>query len=71
MEVFWVPELQAWFPDGFKDPDVALLWISVTQAEYWQGPLGTLVYLAAMKAMAAGMAFGDSKNEKLELKGTE
>jgi general stress protein 26 len=71
MEQFWVPELQAWFPDGLKDPDVGLLWISVTQAEYWQGPSGTLVHLAAVKAMAAGMAFGDSENEKLELKATE
>ena len=71
MEEFWAPELKAWFPDGLKDPELALLWISVKQAEYWEGPSGTLVNMAGVKAMAAGMAFGDSENEKLELKGTE
>jgi general stress protein 26 len=71
MEEFWAPELRAWFPDGLKDPELALLWISVSQAEYWEGPSGTLLNMAGVKAMAAGMAFGDSENEKLELKGTE
>jgi general stress protein 26 len=71
MEELWVPELISWFPDGLKDPDLALLWISVTQAEYWQGPFGTLVNMKGVKAMAAGVAFGDTENERLELKGTE
>jgi general stress protein 26 len=71
MQALWTPELKAWFPDGVKDPELALIWISVTQAEYWEGPSGTLVYMAGVKAMAAGMAFGDIENEKLELKGTE
>ncbi len=71
IEEFWTPELKAWFPDGLKDPELALLWISVTQAEYWEGPSGTLVNLAGVKAMAADTAFGHSENEKLELKGTE
>jgi len=71
MEEFWSPGLKAWFPDGLEDPELALLWISVTQAEYWEGPSGTLVYLAGVKAMAAGAAFGDVENEKLDLKGDE
>jgi general stress protein 26 len=71
MEELWIPQLEAWFHDGLKDPELALLWISVTQAEYWEGPSGTLVYMAGVKAMAAGVAFGDTENEKLELKGTE
>jgi general stress protein 26 len=71
MEELWVPQLEAWFPNGLKDAELALLWISVTQAEYWDGPSGTLVYMAGVKAMAAGAAFEDSENEKLKLKGTE
>ena len=71
MEEFWTPELKAWFPDGVGDPELALLWISVTQAEYWEGPSGTLMYMAGAKEMAAGMAFGNSENEKLDLRGTE
>ncbi|HZE72121.1 MAG TPA: pyridoxamine 5'-phosphate oxidase family protein [Pyrinomonadaceae bacterium] len=71
MEELWVAELKAWFPDELKDPELALLWISVTQAEYWQGSSSTLVDMAGVKAMAAGMAFGDTENEKLELKGAQ
>jgi general stress protein 26 len=71
MEALWTPELKAWFPNGLKEPELALLWISVTQAEYWHGSSATLVNMRGVKAMAAGMAFADSENEKLELKGTE
>jgi general stress protein 26 len=71
MEEFWSPWLKAWFPNGLEDPELALLWISVTQAEYWEGPSGTLVYLAGVKAMAAGAAFGESESEKLDLKSAE
>jgi general stress protein 26 len=71
MKELWFPDLETWFPDGLQDPELALLWISVTQAEYWEGSSGTLVYMSRVKAMAAGMAFGDIENEKLELKGTE
>ncbi|PYS89830.1 MAG: general stress protein [Acidobacteria bacterium] len=69
MEQFWSPELKAWFPDGLEDPELALLWISVTQAEYWEGPSGTLVDLAGVKVMAAGAEFGES--EQPDLKGAE
>jgi general stress protein 26 len=71
MEELWSPGLQTWFPDELEDPGVALLWISVTQAEYWEGPSGALVYLAGVKAMAAGVTFGEVENEKLDLKDSE
>lgn len=71
IEELWSPGLETWFPDGLEDPELALLWISVTQAEYWEGPSGALVYLAGVKAMAAGMTFGEVENEKLELKDSE
>jgi general stress protein 26 len=68
MEELWSPELKTWFPGGLEDPELALLWISVTQAEYWEGPSGALLYLAGVKAMAAGMTFCEVENEKLDLK---
>jgi general stress protein 26 len=71
MQELWFPELKAWFPDGLEDPELALLWISVTQAEYWEGPSGTFMYMAGLKTMGAGAAFDDSDNEKLNLKGAE
>ena len=69
MEELWFGDLEAWFPAGLEDPELALLWISVTQAEYWEGPFGALVYLPRVKKMAAGMEFERDENEKLELKG--
>ena len=71
MEELWSPGLETWFPDKLEDPELALLWISVTQAEYWEGPSGELMYLAGVKAMAAGMTFDEVENEKLDLKDSE
>ena len=71
MEELWSPGLETWFPDKLEDPELALLWISVTQAEYWKGHAGALVHLAGAKAMAAGATFGEVENEKLELKDSE
>src|SRR5207253_1026725 len=34
----WSPAHKAWFPDGLEDPNLALLRIQVTKAEYWDGP---------------------------------
>jgi general stress protein 26 len=59
MEELWFPELKVWFPGGLEEPDLALLWISITQAEYWEGPFGTILYLGGVKTMAAGAAFED------------
>ena len=69
MEELWFPDLETWFPGGVKDPELALLWISVTQAEYWHGPFGTLVYLPRVKKRATGAVFESDENERLELKG--
>ncbi len=69
MEEVWFEDLETWFPHGLEDPELALLWISVTQAEYWEGPFGTLVYLPRVTKMAAGMEFERDENEILELKG--
>jgi general stress protein 26 len=71
MEELWFPDLETWFPDGLQDPELTLLWISVTQAEYWEGPFGTLVFWPRVKKMATGARFESDENEKLELKGTE
>jgi len=69
MEEFWFADLETWFPHGLEEPELALLWISVTQAEYWEGPFGTLVYLPRIKKIAVGAEFERNENEKLDLKG--
>jgi general stress protein 26 len=36
----WRPHYKTWFPKGEDDPDLALLKVAVTRAEYWHIPLG-------------------------------
>jgi general stress protein 26 len=47
----WNPMYKAWFPNGESDPEIAVLRVDVTEAEYWQASSNKLVrsakYLAA------------------------
>ncbi|QSQ11510.1 pyridoxamine 5'-phosphate oxidase family protein [Myxococcus landrumensis] len=38
MREMWSPALEAWFPQGLDDPELALLRVSVQRAEYWDTP---------------------------------
>jgi general stress protein 26 len=51
----WRGEYKAWFPDGKKDPDLALLKVKVEKAEYWDASQNRMVDLprAAQPAPAA------------------
>lgn len=31
----WSPMVQAWFPDGIDDPDLAMVAVTINHAEYW------------------------------------
>ena len=35
IEELWKPVYKAWFPNGTADPDLAVLHVTTTQAEYW------------------------------------
>jgi general stress protein 26 len=37
-EELWFPLLNTWFPKGLDDPDLALLRVTPTRAEYWDCP---------------------------------
>lgn len=41
----WNPFVQAWFPRGVDDPNLALLRVHVQRAEYWDSPQGRMVQL--------------------------
>ena len=46
---------KAWFPGGPTDPDLALLQVRITQAEYWDVTDSKMVQLAKMaKAAVTG-----------------
>ncbi|OUL30754.1 pyridoxamine 5'-phosphate oxidase family protein [Nostoc sp. 106C] len=35
MQELWKPELQAWFPQGLDESDIALLKVKINRADYW------------------------------------
>lgn len=68
IEELWSPALKAWFPKGLEDPDIALLKVSVEQAEYWDSPSSTMAHVFGfVKALATGQAYNPGENEKITL----
>lgn len=60
----WNPIYKAWFPNGLEDPELALLKIHVTGAEFWDSPNGRMVQIAGfLKAIATGKAYEASNKE--------
>ena len=62
MRELWKPILEAWFPGGLDDPELALLEVTVTGGEYWDAPSSRLVRLAGMVKGAltgSGMPAGE------------
>ena len=64
-EDLWTGRLKDWFPDGKKDPDLALLRVRVDRAEYWDKKTAAMVPLAGLVRSSAR---GDStiENRKVE-----
>jgi general stress protein 26 len=55
MQDLWTPWIEPWFPDGLKDPDLALLEITISEAEYWDAPASrTRRLFGFAKAVATG-----------------
>jgi general stress protein 26 len=38
MRELWTPWIKPWFPEGLDDPDLVLMKVTVTEAEYWMAP---------------------------------
>lgn len=52
----WNPMYKAWFPGGEDDPNVAVLKVQVTEAEYWEASSSKLVF--GIKYLAAAVTGG-------------
>lgn len=63
----WNPFYEAWFPGGLEDPDLALLKVQISQAEYWDvpGKVATLLAFAKQKLTGSRGEIGD--HGKLEV----
>lgn len=68
MEELWKPVLKAWFPKGLEDPELSLIRVRASGAEYWDAPSNKLVRLAGLaRALVTGTEDNQGKNEKLDL----
>jgi general stress protein 26 len=64
----WSEIMRTWFPKGKDDPDIAILKVSVEQAEYWDAPSSTMVHLYGYaKAVTTGKSPHPGENEKLKI----
>lgn len=70
-EEFWSPAYRAWFPEGLKDPHLALIRVDVEQAEYWDAPSSSMKHLfGSIKGLVTGKPASLGENRKVNLTGT-
>ncbi len=68
IKAHWSEAMRTWFPKGSDDPEIAILRVDVTQAEYWDSPSSTMVYLYGyVKAVTTGSSPKPGENEKVSL----
>jgi general stress protein 26 len=68
IEQYWTPWVNAWFPQGVDDPDLALLRVTAEKAEYWESPGNAVMRFAGLAtALATGNKDALGTNEKVTL----
>jgi general stress protein 26 len=68
IEKYWTPWVNAWFPNGIDDPDLALLRITVEKGEYWEAPGNPVTRFAGLAvAVATGNKDAMGAHEKVTL----
>jgi general stress protein 26 len=64
----WAEPVRTWFPKGKDDPDIALLRVAVSQAEYWDAPNSTMLHAYGyLKARLTGTPPAGGENEKIDI----
>jgi general stress protein 26 len=68
IDEFWNPMNKAWFPEGKDDPNIALLHVTVSKAEYWDSPSSAVAHVVGVaKALVTGQSYEPGENEKINL----
>lgn len=66
IDAHWQESLRTWFPKGKDDPDIAILKVDVTAAEYWDSPNSKMVHAYGyVKAVLTGEPPNPGENEKI------
>ncbi|MFM7427242.1 MAG: pyridoxamine 5'-phosphate oxidase family protein [Elainella sp.] len=68
LQALWKPELKAWFPQELNEPDIVLLKVTATKAEYWDAPAGWVAKTVGfIKAATTGEPENSTDHAKLDL----
>jgi general stress protein 26 len=72
IEAVWSDAWKVWFPGGKTDPDLALIAVTPTAAEYWdnKGSKGLAYLFQAAKAYVSGTSpdtHNDERNAKVQV----
>ena len=68
IKAHWAEPMRTWFPKGVDDPDIAILKVTVEQAEYWDAPSSTMLHLYGyVKAAVTGEPPHPGGNEKVQI----
>ena len=67
-EALWSPMAKAWFPGGVTDPNLALVEVLITHAEYWDVKESKMVQVAKMLTAAVTGNAPEKMGEHKELR---
>ncbi|MGZ3305491.1 MAG: pyridoxamine 5'-phosphate oxidase family protein [Asticcacaulis sp.] len=54
IDELWTKEVEAWFPEGRTDPNIALIRFEAEDAEYWDAPNRFVMGAAYIKSLVTG-----------------
>jgi general stress protein 26 len=67
-KALWREPFRTWFPEGTDDPDMALLRVTPSKAEYWDSPSSAMVHLFGyIKSVTTGRPPTPGENEKVRM----
>ena len=68
MKELWNPFVKAFFPKGLEDPQLVLLKVAMTDAEYWDSSSSSIVVLFNMlKAAVTSTEYDEGHHGKIDL----
>jgi general stress protein 26 len=68
IDQYWQESLKVFFPEGKDTPNLVLIKIEATQAQYWTSPGRVASALEFARAFVTGDEYQAGKNEKIDFK---
>ena len=62
VDELWSRRLRIWFPDGKKDPELALIRVRIDRAEVWDSKSATMIHLEGLGAVLAQRRTGRAED---------